>query len=77
MKKYFIKKLILTFSVLSVSFLAAQNSPEKSEEKIILPEVTTTVSGDSLTAGKDAVPDFTSILPVQDENPPLAKLPWV
>ncbi|MDY4901670.1 MAG: hypothetical protein SO116_02205 [Treponema sp.] len=77
MKKYFIKKLIFTFSVLSVSFLAAQNSPEKSEEKIILPEVTTTVSGDSLTAGKDAVPDFTSILPVQDENPPLPKLPGV
>jgi len=44
------------------------------EEQIQLPDVTTTVSGDSLTAGKNAIPDFSSLLP-DTANAPLPKLP--
>lgn len=33
------------------------------EEKLVLPDVTTTVSGDALVAGKDALPDYSVVLP--------------
>ena len=33
------------------------------EEVIELPDVTTAVSGDTLTAGKDSIPDYSSVLP--------------
>lgn len=46
------------------------------EEKIQLPDVTTTVTGDSLTAGKNAIPDFTVTLPTTDSGSvPLPQLP--
>ena len=37
-----------------------------SEEKIELPQVTTEVSGDKITAGKEAVPDYRKIIPQYD-----------
>ena len=36
------------------------------EAEIALPDVTTVVSGDTLTAGKDAVPDYSTVLPSDD-----------
>lgn len=67
------KKLLTTalFTVLTGAVLVAQakessqtSSTEPSqEEKIELPEVTTVISGDALTAGKDAIPDYAPILP--------------
>lgn len=62
------KKIILytalTAFALSTSVVAAQEAA--AEENIQLPQVTTVVSGDSMTAGEDAVPDFELILPAND-----------
>ncbi len=47
-----------------------------SNEDILLPGLTTTVSGDSLTAGKDAVPDFSTVVhSVPNDTTLLPKLP--
>ena len=49
---------------------------ETKEDKITLPDVTTVVSGDSLTAGKNAVPDFSDVVPdLADGTAPLPELP--
>lgn len=69
MKKY----IALTASVM-VSLCAAA---QEAEENIVLPEITTTVSGDSLVAGKDAVPDFSQVLPPSSSAAPLPALPGV
>ena len=58
------KNLILVIAWLG--FVAyAQNSEE---EQIQLPELTTTVSGDTVVAGKDAVPDFSKVVPSAGEE---------
>ena len=54
----------LTGAVLLAQSAAPQTSTEASqEEKIELPEVTTVIAGDALTAGKDAIPDYAPVLP--------------
>lgn len=68
------KIAVFAGALLCTAFIAAQSADE---ERIILPELTTTVSGDSLTAGKDAVPDFSEILPAESEDVPMPKLPGV
>ena len=51
----------------------AQNSEE---EQIQLPEITTTISGDTVVAGKDAVPDFSRVVPAAGmEKNIMPKLP--
>lgn len=58
------RNLILVIAWLG--FVAyAQNSEE---EQIQLPELTTTVSGDTVVAGKDAVPDFSKVVPSAGEE---------
>lgn len=52
-----------TYIVLTAASSLLLLSPLAAEDKIQLPEVTTTVSGDSLTAGKNAIPDFTGLVP--------------
>jgi hypothetical protein len=60
---------------------AAQTAPaagteKKQSDEITLPDVTTVISGDALTAGKNAVPDFDEILPEKDSvTSPLPDLP--
>lgn len=56
--KCFITALMGTTFCIS---LVAQSSDQ--EERLVLPDVTTTVSGDSLVAGKDALPDYSVVLP--------------
>ena len=75
MKFNFIKKIISTSAAVFLPFaLYAQTND--AEEEIQLPDVTTVVTGDSLTAGKNAIPDFNAILPsVQDSKVPLPVLP--
>lgn len=62
MKKTFYKITAFVF-LLNISVFAffAQNT-----EEIALPDVTTVISGDEVSAGKDALPDFSKVLP--DEN---------
>lgn len=61
-----------TLILVAAAFLPAQNS------EITLPDVTTVVSGDALTAGKDAVPDFSEVLPsVPESKTVLPELPGV
>lgn len=67
-KKIFV---ILTFGFLS-NLCFAQNSPDEpefdfSDVQILLPEFTTTVTGDSILAGKDSVLDFSNVLPQTEE----------
>ncbi|MCR5217132.1 hypothetical protein [Treponema sp.] len=69
------KIALLTATLICTAGLFAQTADE--EEKIILPELTTTVTGDSLTAGKDAVPDFSDVLPSESEDLPMPKLPGI
>lgn len=60
------KKTVLSYIALVCVFLSpltAQNTDNNPEEEIELPEVTTVISGGALTAGKDAVPDFSKVLP--------------
>lgn len=62
----------------AVQFAAAQNASVDGAEhnavsEIELPDVTTVVSGGTLTAGKDSVPDYTNILP--ENSAPSVKLP--
>ncbi len=60
------KKVLLISTVLfSFCFIYSQNadSQKNVEEEIELPDVTTIISGGSLTAGKDSVPDYRKILP--------------
>lgn len=46
------------------------------EEQIQLPEITTTISGDTVVAGKDAVPDFSRVVPAAGmEKNIMPKLP--
>ncbi len=65
-------KLIASVALVSLltagSLFAQEDTSSSSEENIVLPEVTTTVSGDSLTAGKDSLPDFTKILPSHEDG---------
>ena len=65
-------KLIASVALVSLltagSLFAQKDTSSSSEENIVLPEVTTTVSGDSLTAGKDSLPDFTKILPSHEDG---------
>lgn len=59
------KKIILSILLceLSLSFIFSQESIIEDETQINLPEMTTTVMGDTITAGKDALPEFSEILP--------------
>lgn len=67
------KKNFLLLCFLCSCFSFAQNSDE---EKIQLPELTTTVSGDSVVAGRDAVPDFSKVVPsAGEEKNIMPKLP--
>ncbi|MFA6855833.1 MAG: hypothetical protein WCR31_01370 [Treponema sp.] len=68
------KKVYVCCSLVLVSavFLFAQN------KGITLPDVTTVVSGDALTAGRNAVPDFSEVLPSEsDSKTVLPELPEV
>lgn len=48
------------------------------EDEITLPEVTTVISGDALTAGKEAVPDYSKVLPsAETASVPVPVLPDV
>ncbi|MCR5725692.1 MAG: hypothetical protein K6G80_11465 [Treponema sp.] len=49
----------------SLSVIVAQGA---TEEKIELPDVTTVVTGDTLTAGKEAIPDYSVVLPSADSG---------
>ncbi len=67
------QKLIMAVAAsLLTASLSAQNAKasaktsaqaSSSEDEIELPEVTTVVSGDALTAGKESVPDYSKVLP--------------
>ena len=65
------------YGLLFLAFFIAAFASAQEEEKIVLPEITTTVSGDSLVAGKEAVPDFSEIVPPAKDASPLPKLPGV
>ncbi|WP_407400389.1 hypothetical protein [Treponema sp.] len=54
------KKLLFVLFASMAGFAFSQSSEE---EKIQLPEITTTVSGDTVVAGRDAVPDFSKVVP--------------
>lgn len=59
---------------------AAQQTESSSsgEDEITLPEVTTVISGDALTAGKEAVPDYSKVLPsAETASVPVPVLPDV
>ena len=68
-----LKKYILTFVFSLLSFMVfaedSENEPEAdfSESQIILPEVTSSADGESMIAGKDAVLDFSNVLPSSEE----------
>ncbi len=68
-----LKKYILTFvfAVLSFAVFAEDSDNELeadfSETQIILPEVTSSASGESMLAGKDAVLDFSNLLPSSEQ----------
>lgn len=69
------KKNIYRIITITAVFLAA-SAITAEEEQIHLPEVTTTVGGDSLTAGKNAIPDFEVLLPQTNaDSSPLPELP--
>lgn len=58
------KTVVFLTAVLFAAELFAQTSDAlQQEEAIELPEVTTVVSGESIKAGKEAVPDYKEILP--------------
>lgn len=60
--------------LMPLSMFAADTNT--TEQKIQLPDVTTVVTGDSLTAGKNAIPDFSDVTPSTDEaTTPLPQLP--
>lgn len=73
------KKIFFLFTIFcSFNFIYSQNSvktenPKLSENEIELPDVTTVISGETLTAGKDSVPDYKKILP--DKNTGSVQLP--
>jgi hypothetical protein len=61
-----------TLVLVSAAFLSAQNNG------VTLPDVTTVVSGDALTAGKNAVPDFSEVVPsVSESKAVLPELPVI
>lgn len=69
------KKLFIAMACFAslAPFAFAQASDE---EKIELPEMTTTVSGDTVVAGRDAVPDFSKVVPsAGEEKNIMPKLP--
>ena len=70
------KRFLLCAATLVITPLVL-SAEETQEDKIVLPEITTTVSGDSLVAGKEAVPDFSDLLPSSKNGAPLPKLPGV
>ena len=37
-------------------------------ENVTLPDITTTISGEVVTAGKDAAPDFSKVIPVDKKD---------
>src|SRR5574344_132949 len=65
------------FLTAGLPFVSLQTiTAQTAGDQIQLPDVTTTVSGDSLTAGKNAVPDFTVTLPdANNTTAPLPELP--
>ena len=73
------KKIVFLFTVFcSFNFVYSQNSSKEEkqnlpENEIELPDVTTVISGEALTAGKDSVPDYKKILP--DKNTGSVQLP--
>ena len=52
---------LMFFTAFSLS--AEETLPSSESEQLLLPEVTTSVSGDSIETSKDALPDFSTILP--------------
>lgn len=68
MKRIVLISVFFTFSF----YLFAQKTSQEVEE-IELPDVTTVVSGDAFTAGKDSVPDYSEILP--ESSAPKVELP--
>ncbi|MCQ2241102.1 hypothetical protein [Treponema sp.] len=67
------KKLLFVMFACCASFAFSQSNDE---EKIQLPEMTTTVSGDTVVAGRDAVPDFSKVVPsAGEEKNIMPKLP--
>jgi hypothetical protein len=65
-----IKKIMLyTAAVCSAVF------PLCAEDQILLPDVTTVISGGELSAGKEAVPDFSNVVPDTSQSPVLPVLP--
>ena len=67
------KKLFVVMFAFCAALGFAQNNED---EKIQLPEMTTTVSGDTIVAGRDAVPDFSKVVPsAGEEKNIMPKLP--
>lgn len=67
------KKLFVVMFAFCAALCFAQNNED---EKIQLPEMTTTVSGDTIVAGRDAVPDFSKVVPsAGEEKNVMPKLP--
>ncbi len=75
MIKYLVVCLIVCFTTVSVSFTQSTKKNDTADE-IALPDVTTVVPGNTLQTGKDAVPDFSGVLPGKDTAAPvLPRLP--
>lgn len=55
-------------ALILAAFPLGAQSASGAQKEIALPEVTTVVSGDTLTAGKEAIPDFSSVLPTEESG---------
>lgn len=60
--------LVSCFLCLCNLFVFSQNN-EQTEESIILPDVSTVISGGAIKAGKSSVPDYSLILPEASNEP--------
>lgn len=67
------KSILIQAVLLQAFFISAQAQTVAEGGEIELPDVTTVISGTTLTAGKDSVPDYSKILP--DQNSGSASLP--
>lgn len=56
-------KCLMTALIGTAAAVSAIAQSSEQEERLVLPDVTTTVSGDALVAGKDALPDYSVVLP--------------
>ncbi|WP_147616049.1 hypothetical protein [Treponema pectinovorum] len=61
------KSILIGAILLQAFFISAQNQSSQGEE-IELPDVTTVVAGTVLTAGKDSIPDYSKIIPNENDS---------